>query len=129
MQSHHPHLQWKFKLWAGKFAWGVKTKHCWALSTNFWKQKRIVDVTKQCFALLLQVNFPANYLNFHWSWWDWLQAIFLNLFNFASDRQWQNLWGYSTTKNTPKMSQLIQPICQNWPKWLVYYWKTLIGCQ
>ena len=21
------------------FAWGVKTKHCWALSTNFWKQK------------------------------------------------------------------------------------------
>ena len=29
------HLQWKFKLWAGKFAWGVKAKHCWAQSTNF----------------------------------------------------------------------------------------------
>ena len=28
------HLQWKFKLWEGKFAWGVKTNHCWALSTN-----------------------------------------------------------------------------------------------
>ena len=25
--------------WVGKFAWGVKTKHCWVLSTNFWKQK------------------------------------------------------------------------------------------
>ena len=23
----------------GKFAWGVKAKHCWPLSTNFWKQK------------------------------------------------------------------------------------------
>ena len=34
VQSHH--LQWKFKLLAGKFTWGVKTKHCWAMSTNFW---------------------------------------------------------------------------------------------
>ena len=39
IQSHHVHLQWKFKLWAGKFAWCVKAKHCWGLSTNFWKQK------------------------------------------------------------------------------------------
>ena len=37
--SHHLHLQWNFKLWAGKFAWGVKAKHWWVLSTNFWKQK------------------------------------------------------------------------------------------
>ena len=35
----HLHLHWKFELWAGKPAWGVKAKHCWALSTNFWKQK------------------------------------------------------------------------------------------
>ena len=35
--SHH--LQWKFKLLAGKFSWGNKAKDCWALSTNFWKQK------------------------------------------------------------------------------------------
>ena len=41
MQSHHLHLQWKFKLWPGKFAWGVKAKHCWELSTNFWKQKGV----------------------------------------------------------------------------------------
>ena len=23
----------------GKFVWGVKAKHCWVLSTNFWEQK------------------------------------------------------------------------------------------
>ena len=39
IQSNHLHLQWKFKLWAGKFAWGAKAKQCWALSTNFCKQK------------------------------------------------------------------------------------------
>ena len=33
--SHHLQLQWKFKLWIGKFAWCVIAKHCWALSTNF----------------------------------------------------------------------------------------------
>ena len=30
--SHH--LQWKFKLLAGKFTWGNKAKHCWVMSTN-----------------------------------------------------------------------------------------------
>ena len=34
-----PHLEWKFKLLAGKFVWGVKAKHCWSLSTSFWNQK------------------------------------------------------------------------------------------
>ena len=40
--------------------------------------------TQQCFALLPQVNFPTNNLNFHWRWrwWDRIQAIFLNLFYF-----------------------------------------------
>ena len=39
IQSHHLHLQWKFILWAGKFAWGLKAKHCRNLSTHFWKRK------------------------------------------------------------------------------------------
>ena len=58
-------------------------KYYWALWTNFWKQKN-VDITHQCFALLPQVNFPANSLNFHWRrrWWDRIQAIFLNIFYF-----------------------------------------------
>ena len=65
IQSHH--LQWKFKLWAGKFA-----ECCQQTLEN----KKFVDITQQCFALLLQVNFPANNLNFHWRWWDRIQATF-----------------------------------------------------
>ena len=64
--SHHLYLQWKFKLWAGKFAWAVQ---------------KFVDINQQCFASLTQVNFLAKNLNFHWRWLDWIQAIFLNLFN------------------------------------------------
>ena len=77
VQSHHLHL--KFKLRAGKFAWGIKAK----LSTNFWN-KKIVDIIQQCFALLPQVNIPANNLNFQGRWrcWDRILAIFLNLFYF-----------------------------------------------
>ena len=29
------------------------------------QNKRFVDITQQCFALLAQVNFPADNLNFH----------------------------------------------------------------
>ena len=52
---------------------------------NFWKKK--------CFALLLQVNFPANNLNFHWRWrwWNWIQAIFLNLFYFTCTPRFSDL--------------------------------------
>ena len=48
------------------------------------ENKKSVDITQQCFALLPQVNFPANNLNFHWRrrWWDQIQNIFLNLFYF-----------------------------------------------
>ena len=56
-----------------------------ALSRNFWIQK-VCWHHSAMFALFPQVNFPANNLNFHWSlrWWDWIQAIFLNLFYFKS---------------------------------------------
>ena len=37
--SHHLHLQCRFKLWAGMFAWSAKAKHCWSLSTNFLHSK------------------------------------------------------------------------------------------
>ena len=32
---------------------------------NKLENKKFVDITQQCFALLPQVNFPANNLNFH----------------------------------------------------------------
>ena len=44
--------------------------------------KKFVVIAQQCFALFPQVNFPANNLNFHWRWWDGIQAIFLNIFYF-----------------------------------------------
>ena len=30
------------------------------------ENKKFVDITQQCFALLPQINFPYNNLNFHW---------------------------------------------------------------
>ena len=60
-----------------KITWGVKAKHCWALSTNFWKWK--VE-NSNVFALSPQVNFPANNLDFRQRWWYRIQAIFLNRF-------------------------------------------------
>ena len=79
IRSHHLHVQWKFKL-VGKFTWDNKAKHCWALSTNFWKQKFV----QQCFAFTPEEKFLANNLNFHWSWrwWNRIQATFKNLFYF-----------------------------------------------
>ena len=65
----------------GKFAWGLKAKHCWTLSTNFWKQKGCWHHPSM-FCLVTQVNFPTNHLYFHWRWWDWIQAIYLNIFYF-----------------------------------------------
>ena len=38
----------KIQIMGKKFAWGVKAKHCWVLSTNFWN-KKFVDITQQCF--------------------------------------------------------------------------------
>ena len=68
----------------------------------------------KCFALLPQVNFKANNLNFHWKWrwWDWIQAIFLTLFYISGssieNNEYQPLvssnlslkkssWGHVTT--------------------------------
>ena len=47
-------------LWAGKFVRGVKAKHCWEF-----ENKKFVDITQQCFALLSHIKIPANNLNFH----------------------------------------------------------------
>ena len=65
-------------------------RHC---QQNF-KNKKFLDITQQCFALLPQVSFPANNLNFHWRWrwWDWIQDIFLNLLYFNSMIFFQVFW-------------------------------------
>ena len=82
--SHHLHLHWKFKLLAGKFTWGEIRQNIAGWCQQTFCFQKFVDITQQCFALLPQVNFHANSLNFHsrWRWWDQIQAIFLNLFYF-----------------------------------------------
>ena len=40
-------------------------------------------ITQQCFALLHQVNFPANNLNFHWMWRWWDLKSFLLYLKFS----------------------------------------------
>ena len=57
-------------------------------------EKKFDDIPQQCFALLPQVNFHANNLNFHWRWrwWDRIQAIFLNLFYFNFSINFLTYW-------------------------------------
>ena len=82
IQSHHLHLWWKFKLWAGKFAWGVRSKHYWVLSTKFWKQK-VCWNHPAMFCPNTSNKLSANNLNIHWRWWDRIKTILLNLFCFT----------------------------------------------
>ena len=79
----------KIQIMGQRFAWGVKAKHCWALSTNFWKQK----VCWHHPTFSPQANFSAHNLNFcwRWRWWHQIQATFWNLFYLTQN------W-YSTTK-------------------------------
>ena len=62
--SHHLHLQWKFKLWAGKFTWGDKAKHCWVLSTNFLFSKVLLITPGNVLPLHLKQTFPPIIWNF-----------------------------------------------------------------
>ena len=81
IQSHQLHLQWKFKLLAGKFTWGNKANIAGWCQQTFCFQK-FVDNAQQCFAFTPQTNFPARNLNFcwRWRWWDHIQATFWNIF-------------------------------------------------
>ena len=65
-------------------------------NSNNW-QESLLEVIRQniagyfenkaqkCFAFTPQANFLAHNSNFYWKWrwWDWIQAIFLNLFYFT----------------------------------------------
>ena len=76
---------WTFEFFVLFFIWQNVAGHCQQTFEN----KKFVAITQQCFALLPQVNFPTNNLNFQWRWrwWDRIQAIYLNLFYFT-----KNLW-------------------------------------
>ena len=63
VEKHLKGSMQRFKLWA-KVCSRLKAKHCWA--KEIFENKKFVDITQQCFALLPQVNFPSNNLNFYW---------------------------------------------------------------
>ena len=81
--SHHLHLQWKFRLWAGNFTWGNKAKHCWVMPTTFLFSK-VCWQHPAMFRFVTSSKLFSHDLNFHWrwKWWDWIQTIFLNIFYF-----------------------------------------------
>ena len=54
----------KIQIIGGKFCLRCKGKTLLDVVIKLLKTK-IFDITQQCFALLPQVNFPANDLNFH----------------------------------------------------------------
>ena len=91
IQSHSPSV--KIQIMGGKVCSRCKGKTL--LGQQVFQNNKFVDITQQCFALLLQVNFPANNLNFHWRWrwWDRIQAVFINLFylKWFTFNWWLNL--------------------------------------
>ena len=82
------------------------------------ESKKFVDITQQCFALLPQVNSPASNLNFHWRWWDRIQAIFLNLFYFILNK--------ICTKHGNQISNQMLLLLFNWQNyWYTQLWTYL----
>ena len=80
------------KIWKGRLnlnpspSSSMKRQNITGCYQQTFENKQFVDTTQKYFALLPQVNFFANNLNFHlsWRWWDPMQAIFLNIFYFNS---------------------------------------------
>ena len=52
-----------------------------------------------CFAFTPQANFSTHNLNFHWRWWDQIQAIFLNCFYFSLEEEELEFSWTDKTKN------------------------------
>ena len=79
IQSHHLHLQSRFKLllWWESLLEVILIRH----NIAGWCQKsfcfqKFVDNVSQCFVFTHWANFPTHILSFHWRWrwWDWIQA-------------------------------------------------------
>ena len=79
-----------------------------------------VDITEHCFALLPQVNFPTDNLNFHWRLrrWDQIQAIFLNFFYFNNNKisiSFYLQYFFSFFLKSNDRQQKKNPFCPDWP--------------
>ena len=71
--------QWKFKLLAGKFSWGNKKNILGDVNQLFVFKSSLTTPCK-VLPLDLHQNFPP--IIWMWRWWNWIQAIYLNLFYF-----------------------------------------------
>ena len=77
----------------GKVCLRCKAKHCWALSTNFWK-KKVCWHHPAIFCLITSSKlFPDN-LNFHFTVMGLNQEIFSNLFYFSLPYYISNFFHY-----------------------------------
>jgi hypothetical protein len=55
----------KIQIMSGKVCLRCKGKTLQGVVNKLLKTKKVVEITQQCFALLPQVNFPVNDLNYH----------------------------------------------------------------
>ena len=78
----------KIQIIGGKVCVRCEGKTLLGIVNKLLKTKCLSTSPLQCFALLPEINFPTNNLNFHWRWrWcDPIKMIFLNLFYFS--RSW-----------------------------------------
>ena len=82
IRFHYLILQWKFKLCVESLLEVIRQNIAGWFQHTFCFQKFINNI-QQCFAFTPQENFSAHYLNFHWRWWDRIQATFWNIFYFT----------------------------------------------
>ena len=73
----------KIQIMGGKVYLSCKCKTLLGFVNKLLKAKCLLRLPSNILPYYL--NFPTDNLNFHWrwSWWDWIQSIFLNLFYFS----------------------------------------------
>ena len=106
---YHHHHPVKIQIMGRKVCLMCQGKTLLGIANKLFKTKSFVDITQQCFALLPQVKFPPNNLNFHWrrGWWDWIQAIFLDFRYFRWSR---DLFGRRSEKFGNTNTNKVWPI-------------------
>ena len=66
-------MKWQFKIFC---TFNMKINSTSYLLFAVSRQNVAVDDAQQYFAFTPQANFPAHNLDFHWRWWDQIQATF-----------------------------------------------------
>ena len=72
--SNLSEIKWKFKLWARKFAWAIKAKHCWAIVDKLFVFKTPSNVLPLQKAAAIQMLM---------TWWRIIRSNQLSLLKFS----------------------------------------------